>query len=468
MATHMKRHHPSIKMKAEVPSNKIKTEVPEAAAEDTSLPTTSTSSLKPVATGQLTLNSMLKSKLSYSSLRAKQITRAIGVFIATDLRPFSVVDQPGFKKMIDVLEPRYSVPTRQHFSEKIIPELYAETRRDIELAIAKADHIAITTDGWTSRATVSYNTITGHFIDSSWSMRNPVLQTLPMYESHTGVNIGTVLKEAMATWGIKGANVPVVSDNASNMVIAVKESGLGPHIRCFAHTLNLGTQRGLKTDKVARLLGKVRRVVSFFHRSSVAANILKQKQKMLGLPIHKLLMDVPTRWNSSYDLLERFIEQQTAIIATMICPEVRKSEKDLASFSDQEITQAEEAVEILAPIKKITTVMCDEKDPSISMLYPLKLRVLKFARPKEGDSTMAKELKAAIHKDMVGRYEEEGIKMFLLQSSCLDPRFRSLSFLSPEERVKVYDAVQQSTCSHAVREVKFTFTKLHISGPTFH
>ena len=50
------------------------------------------------------------------SQRAKDITNSILQFIVKDLRPFSVVENQGFKNMISVLEPRYTIPSRQFFS----------------------------------------------------------------------------------------------------------------------------------------------------------------------------------------------------------------------------------------------------------------------------------------------------------------------------------------------------------------
>lgn len=97
-------------------------------------------------------------------------------------------------------------------------------------------------------------------------MQSYVLQTRQLSESHTGVNIAEVLKSAVKEWGLDkiGTRIAVVTDNASNMRVAVKEAELSPHIRCFAHTLNLASQAGLKVNAVIRLLGRVRRVASFF------------------------------------------------------------------------------------------------------------------------------------------------------------------------------------------------------------
>ncbi|KAI4829903.1 hypothetical protein KUCAC02_001563 [Chaenocephalus aceratus] len=133
-------------------------------------------------------------------------------------------------------------------------------------------------------------------------MQSHVLQTRPLYEQHTSTHLAEVLKEVVSEWKLErpGNTIPVTTDNARNIVNAISEAGLGPQIGCFAHTINLAAQKSTGINKVSRLLSRIRSVVSFFHRSTTAA---QYKQEMLNVPKHKLIHDVPTRWNSSYDMV---------------------------------------------------------------------------------------------------------------------------------------------------------------------
>lgn len=117
-------------------------------------------------TGQLRLQEAftMKRKLTRTSTRHTSITRAIDVFIAKDMRPFSVLEYPGFVKLVHELEPRYNIPCRTHFSEKVIPKLYEDTKSTVSECLKQANFLALTTDSLTSRATQSYNTVTTHFI----------------------------------------------------------------------------------------------------------------------------------------------------------------------------------------------------------------------------------------------------------------------------------------------------------------
>lgn len=114
-----------------------------------------------------------------------------------------------------------------------------------------------------------------------------------------------------------GSSITVTTDNARNIVKAVSEAGLGPQIGCFTHTINLASQIGTAFNQVSRLLGRVRKLVSFFHHSTTAAHILQTKQEMLGTKKHKLIHDVPTRRNSSYNMLERYLEQQAPVYSAL-------------------------------------------------------------------------------------------------------------------------------------------------------
>ena len=89
--------------------------------------------------------------------------------------------------------------------------LYEQEKTKIVDELSQASSVALTTDGWTFRATESYVTITAHYITEEWEMRSPVLQTRPLYESHTGTNLAQVLTDAVAEWKIErpNNNIPV-------------------------------------------------------------------------------------------------------------------------------------------------------------------------------------------------------------------------------------------------------------------
>lgn len=91
------------------------------------------------------------------------------------------------------------------------------------------------------------------------------------------------------------STVAITSDNASNMDIAARVGGLEPHNRCFAHTLNLASQRVLKTPSMSKLVSRIKQIVAFFHRSTTATAGLKAKQSLINISEHKLIIDVANR-----------------------------------------------------------------------------------------------------------------------------------------------------------------------------
>jgi len=87
-----------------------------------------------------------------SSRRAKDITNAIGYFVAKDMMT------TGFKWLVRVLEPRYVIPHRKTFTDKIIPAMYNSLRDDcVGPLVTSATSFALTADCWTSCATPWYH-----------------------------------------------------------------------------------------------------------------------------------------------------------------------------------------------------------------------------------------------------------------------------------------------------------------------
>lgn len=108
------------------------------------------------------------------------MTRLITVLLAThNIRPFTLEENKAFKNLMEIAEPAFYVPSRPTFSQKGGPAVYYDTYK-LKRSF-KTQTVVLTTDGWTSRATCSYITTIGHFIDLDWVLHSYMLQRRPIF-----------------------------------------------------------------------------------------------------------------------------------------------------------------------------------------------------------------------------------------------------------------------------------------------
>lgn len=198
---------------------------------------------------------------------------------------------------------------------------------------------------------------------------------------------------------------------------------------------------------VSNLLAKVRRIVAFFHRSAIGATSLKTQTDLLGLPNHKLIIDVTTRWNSAYDMLTRYLELQvavTAVVRNKNCgTSTDKTLKDLKTLTDDEVAMAEDVVKCLRPLKTITTASCTKFVPTISIISFLKDQLCNnFLQRKEEDSPCERNVKKAVLNDFSARYSKQ--KNYLTVASALDPKFKKLPLLTEDERDNCFKTINNA------------------------
>ena len=255
-----------------------------------------------------------------SEARAKGITDRVSQMIVQDLQPIRLVECEGFRNLLSYLEPGYTLPSQKQFSSDIIHKF--ETCKDKlkKRLEAEALSIALTTDIWTSMATEAYMTVTGHYIDPNLKLQNFVLETLPFPERHTGVNIAEKLKGVGERWGITHKVIIVSHDQGSNVEAAMEiltEDCNWQSLACSAHRLQLCILAGLKGNAIEKLTAAVKKIVSHFSHSVVATEALKNKQQQMNITAKKLINSCPTRWNSTYEMLECLLKLRWSITAVL-------------------------------------------------------------------------------------------------------------------------------------------------------
>ncbi|KAH1205714.1 Zinc finger BED domain-containing protein RICESLEEPER 2 [Glycine max] len=184
---------------------------------------------------------------------------------------------------------QYGNPDFQKVSRKTVRSdclaIYNAEKNRLKALLKTVNKISLTTDMWKScHQVVEYMVVTGHFID------------------------------CLKAWGIKENVFYVSVDNASyidsylknlkeNLSLSTKLVLNGDlfHVRCCAHILNLLVQDGL--GKIKDIIQNVRESVKYINHNDARLKAFSDVVEEKHLKERKLILDSPTRWNSTFQML---------------------------------------------------------------------------------------------------------------------------------------------------------------------
>ncbi|XP_031482708.1 zinc finger BED domain-containing protein RICESLEEPER 2-like [Nymphaea colorata] len=204
-------------------------------------------------------------------------------------------------------------------------KLYEDEKKKLLLVLKGVDKIALTTDMWTSNQQFGYMALTAHFIDKEWNMQQRIINFTEVEPPHTGLVLANVIAKHLEEWKIKKIIISITVDNASSNDVLVrklkenmKKSGISLyyggkffHVRCCAHILNLIVQDGLSAIKDEII--SIRDAVKYIKVSPSRLHGFAAAARELDLSTtKKLVLDVSTRWNSTYFMLETALAYKDA------------------------------------------------------------------------------------------------------------------------------------------------------------
>jgi hypothetical protein len=235
-------------------------------------------------------------------------------WVCCTFQPISTCEQDTFTEMIQFLSKRNITLTRSAAKERILQQAF-DKKEEVK-KLTKGQHVAITSDHWTSVANENYCAVTGHFIDCYWDLYAITLKCEKREGTSRAEDIADEIRGSLDDFALRfgGPNsqiVAVVSDTAPNMISAGRllqnQNGI-PWNGCVDHILELTTGLAFSDQHIPgglNVMVSARRLVGHFCSSSQATEQLLAVQPVDSKL--KVIQDVATRWWSTYSMCDRLL-----------------------------------------------------------------------------------------------------------------------------------------------------------------
>ncbi|XP_027347945.1 zinc finger BED domain-containing protein RICESLEEPER 2-like [Abrus precatorius] len=238
------------------------------------------------------------------------------------------------------------------------------------------NRVCLTSDVWTAATSEGYICLTVHFVDENWRLVSKILNFCRMKPPHTGVELEATLFDCLKQWGIDKKVFSITLDNAfvnDNMQDILKNhlrvqnsllcDGEFFHVHCSAYILNLIVQEGLKVTN--ETLFKIRESVKYVRGSD--GRMIKFQDYVQDAGIDTtigLRLDVSTRWNSTYLMLESTIKYEKAFDILQV---VDRNYKYCPSY--EEWRKGEKLCEFLEPFYETTNMVSGSCYPTSNLYF---------------------------------------------------------------------------------------------------
>lgn len=391
---------------------------------------------------------------------AKKITKLIAEMLALDLQPSTLVENDGLTRLLEYLQPLYCLPTSSYFTSNAIPEMYDSVREVVltHLKEAEGGIIHFAASIWVSSQTREYLTLTAHWVTFESHVRpqgqdfhcSALLGVSPIDCDYNMVSIQKQLEFLWDTW-IVSPGLKIGFTVTDNQAIAnVLEDSTHALMHCFGHNVDLIVTEAIKSQRmVQNLLSIGRKICERVHRSETAKEKLAELQKTYNLPENQLIQDIPSKWRTSYFMLERLVEQKQAIDEMSLECNFR----ELISCDQWEVMQS--VCNALKPFEVACREMSNRTatlGQVIPLIHILNRKIDMLFDETMGIDNMLKSLKDA----MVTR----------MSPTLQDPRYTWATLLDPRYKTSLFtEEDAEKFKQELIQEVEQVFTSATATPP---
>ena len=448
----------------------------------------------------------------FSESDRKHADKKLVDWIVNHAQRFSVVEQDDFVELVSTLREEYTLPSRNTIKSKVLEQWQNEKKRVRSKLVSDigGSRCGFTTDMWTSAAKRGYMVITIHYIDDNWEMKSVIIAFVRVLYPHSGERLGDHFIQAVKAMDPKllCSIWAITTDNASNngTMLDYINLNLDSEIRdcieeavaadadadsdiscgftntsevflvsCFAHTIQLAIKDGLANCRnLDAAVGRFRDIVKKISDSpkllealAIVCSNLKVANKIPSL-------DVETRWNSTWEMLNGIISLRKPL--EELLRRIRDRHEGFCNFTIEPSSRLAENIppeswsavqdfcNFLNPFKDATVLMSGSSYPTLGLAAPVFFTITQHVKKAIVAQTGFKSTHtikfAKIVQSKLKEYEVKIKSQAVLIAAALDPRVKNLlqkMEIEPED-VKKY-IVQEYQQHYAERYSSFKARK---------
>ncbi|XP_057760243.1 zinc finger BED domain-containing protein RICESLEEPER 2-like [Arachis stenosperma] len=368
---------------------------------------------------------------------------------------FSIVEEFGFSLMMKCNNTAYEKIGRKMLKSNCL-KVYEAEKKKLKESLKYVSKISLTTDLWKSQnQKIEYMIITGHYVDTNWILQKRVLSFVHVPPPRRRVDIADAIFKCLIEWGIESKIYSIPVDNASyndsclrtlkDMISRHRKLLCGGklfHVRCCAHILNLLVQDGL--GEIAGTIENIRESVKFINQSEARLRTFSEIVQQLQLPGRKLILDCPTRWNSTYQMIS------TALHFKEVFTRFQDREPNYRYLPDhEEWDKVEKIAEVLQVINCATNIISGSKYPTANLYLAEVFRIkLILDEAVNSGPFFIKEM-AAKMKLKFDKYWSE-CNLLMAVASVLDPRCKLTGLKMCFQQIYRQEATRNMTLVHQI------------------
>uniref|UniRef100_A0A915LFE9 Transposase n=1 Tax=Meloidogyne javanica TaxID=6303 RepID=A0A915LFE9_MELJA len=167
--------------------------------------------------------------------KRNMINKFLMEMICVDLQPLSIVENIGFRRFVNELQPRYKIPSRSQVTRTLLPQMFTSLKEKIKKVV--------------------------------------VLSAKPIKGRHNASVLKELLNVVLSDFSIPKSKIFVVLRDAAEVMVKVcYDLGL-KSIDCFAHKCNLAIWDGIRKlnddESIKNLIERVKKFVRKLKKSRI-------------------------------------------------------------------------------------------------------------------------------------------------------------------------------------------------------